>query len=409
MSIDLAEPPDAAVSPSASQVWTATPVIEWLILEAWRIEAIPTLLQELAERLVASGVPLWRLFALVPMLHPQYVGSGHRWQRGDKEMFQGFGVHGIQETPTFRNNPLKLIILDGYDGVRRRINRDYRRGEFPLLDELQDKGGTDYVCLPIEFAGGQRSAVSFASDHPDGFSLEDLKQFNDLAPVLSRLVERETLRQTAVNLLDTYVGREAGARVLKGQITRGSGESLDAAIWYSDLRNFTSISDASPRDEVIQLLNDYFEAMAQPVQRHGGQVLKFIGDGMLAIFPVGGDVAPAVACGRALDAAHEAEELMAVVNDVRLARSQEALDFGLALHLGEVMYGNIGAVDRLDFTVIGPAVNLAHRLESLCKVVHRRPIVSRTFAELSQRPASHLGRFELKGLTDPYDAYLMAR
>lgn len=393
-------------------VWSPTPVIEWLILEGWRINSIPQLVEALAGKLLADGVPVWRVFVLVPQLHPLYVGAGYRWVRGAGEVVRRFGEHGIRDTAAFAANPLKLVILDGYGAVRRHLNQSYRRGEFPLLDELQDEGGTDYVCIPIDFANGERTAVSFATDRPEGFATRDLQQFNDLAPLLGRLIEREALRNTAENLLDTYVGNDAGRRILQGHITRGSGVNIFAAIWYCDLRNFTALSEALPRDSLLALLNGFFDAMATPVHAHGGQVLKFMGDGLLAIFPVDGDCATAPnacpldeACRQALDAAGEAEANMRALNEARIAAGAGALDYGLALHVGEVMYGNIGAVDRLDFTVIGPAVNLAQRIEQLCKALGRRPLLSRAFAEACCRPTESLGKHDLRGVSGLHDIY----
>ncbi len=395
--------------------WTSTPVIEWLILEAWRIESVPDLLRALAERLVGEGVPLWRLFCLVPTLHPVYVGCAHRWTRGEAEMVQGFGEHGLRRRSAFADNPLRLVMDEGYGAVRRRLARGEGRGEFPLLDELTEAGATDYVCLPLEFSTGGRTAVSFTSDGPDGFSAANLKEVYDLVPVLARLIERETLRSTAQNVLDTYVGRNAGRHILDGQITRGSGETLFAAIWYADLRNFTALSEALPRDALIGLLNDYFDAIAVPVQEHGGEVLKFMGDAMLAVFPVDGRCAPAgtgcpsgLACDRALDAAMDAEERMAALNCRREGSGAAPLNYGIALHLGEVMYGNVGAAKRLDFTVIGPAVNLAQRLEALCKALGRRPLLSRAFAQASRRPTETLGLFDLRGISGPHEVFVPA-
>ncbi|NNG04544.1 MAG: adenylate/guanylate cyclase domain-containing protein [Inquilinus sp.] len=396
---------DRAPSSGAGELWSPTPVIEWLILDGWRIESTPDLIEALARRLAGGGVPLWRLFCLVPTLHPVYVGKGYRWNRDDPEIFQGFGEHGVQGLPEFLDNPMKLVIDDGFAGVRRRIPGNYTVGEFPLLDELREQGATDYVCMPLEFTSGERTAISFATDHPDGFSAGDLKQFNDLLPVVARLIERETLRSTTENLLDTYVGNHAGRRILRGQIKRGMVDSIDAAIWYGDLRGFTPMSESMPRDAVLATLNSYFETMAVPIHKQGGQVLKFIGDAMLAIFPLEEAANVEEACARALDAANEAVAGMETLNADRAAAGQPPLEFGLALHVGEVTYGNIGAVNRLDFTVIGPAVNLAHRIEQLCKVMGRRPLLSGDFARACGLPTESVGEHALRGLSRPHEVY----
>lgn len=387
-------------------VWTPTPVIEWLILEAWRIVAIPDLLGSLARHLLDAGVPLWRFFCLVPTLHPLYADSAYRWVRDDPVIFHGFGEHGLKLRPAYAANPLKLIVDDGYSGVRRRLDGSYRDGEFPLLDELKAAGATDYVAMPLEFTGGGRTAVSFATDHRAGFSGGHLAEFYNLLPVLARLIERETLRSTAENLLNTYVGRSAGGRILKGQIRRGSGETINAAIWYCDLRGFTALTAKLPQDRLIGVLNDYLDAMADPVQRHCGEVLKFMGDGLLAIFPVSPDGDATQAC--ALEAAIEARAGMAALNDRRSAEGEPPLDYGLTLHLGAVTYGNIGAADRLDFTVIGNAVNEAQRMEELCKILNRCPLMSAGFAALSPMATLCLGDFPLRGMASSLAVHCLA-
>lgn len=388
-------------------VWTSNPVVEWLILEGWRIQDISELVRQVSERLVAAGIPLWRLFCLVPTLHPRYVGSGYRWTRTEPEMFRGFGEHGVQQSPAFMRNPLRLVMTDGYDAVRRRLDDSYQAGEFPLLDELKEQGATDYVCLPAEFTSGQRTAVSFACDDPAGFSTSDLQQFSNLLPVLARLIERETLRSTAVNLLDTYVGPDAGARILAGQVTRGMSQTVYAAIWYCDLRDFTGLSERLEPEALLSMLNGYFEAMSTAVEAHEGQVLKFIGDGLLAIFPVDNECSAGIACSRALDAAADGVAAMAALNELRVAEGEPPLDYGIALHLGEVMYGNIGGTNRLDFTVIGRAVNVASRMEDLCKRFRRRPLLSGELARHCGRDMEHLGRFDLRGVAEPQDVYAL--
>lgn len=391
--------------PADAGIWAVTPIIEWLVLEGWRVDSTPRLIDSLARRLVAAGVPLWRVFCLVPTLHPLYVGAGYRWSRGDAEVRRGFGEHGVQQTEAFLNNPPKLIIVDGFAAVRRRLDDGYAAGEFPLLDELRAEGATDYVAMPLEFTSGQRTVVSFASDRPGGFSQADLKQFFDLLPVLARLVEQDTQRSTTENLLRTYVGTDAAARILAGQVMRGDSQTIFAAIWYADLRDFTGHSQAMPRDELLEALNAYFDAMSLPVQAHGGQILKFIGDGVLGIFPVDARDDLAEACRKAIGAARDACAAMHALNAAREERGQRPLGYGLALHIGEVVYGNIGAADRLDYTVIGPAVNIAQRLEQLCKQLDRRPLISSAFAAASGVPARSVGRFALKGIAEEHEVF----
>ena len=399
--------PDMPVGPTleASAGWTASPTIEWLILEGWKIQSTAELLRQFSENLLAQGIPLWRSFCLVPVLHPLYVGQGHRWFRDRDEVWTGFGEHGVRETPAFLNNPISGVMKDGYDAVRIRINRSYIPGTYTLIDEIQADGGTDYLVVPLSFANGERTALSFATDDPDGFTAEHLKVFTDVAPVMARLVEREALRKTAETLLDTYVGRDAGHRILNGQIRRGSSETIYAAIWYSDLRHFTDISATLPRDETVEMLNTYFEAQTAGIEAAGGQVLKFIGDGLMAIVPVREGDTPDVACIAALTAYEQADQAVRALNDERRNQGLTVLDYGVALHLGEVSYGNIGSATRMDFTVIGPAVNLAFRMEPLERETGIRPLMSDVFARESRRPVEPVGTYPLKGIAHPQTIY----
>jgi len=228
-------------------------------------------------------------------------------------------------------------------------------------------------------------------------------------PILTRLIEIHTLRATAVDLLDTYVGHDAGARILNGQIRRGMSESLHAAIWYCDLRDFTAMSEKVGREEIVASLDSYFETMAAAVQESGGEILKFIGDAMLAIFPVDEEQGVQDAATKALTAAAVAEHGMAALNAKRVEEGRPALDYGLSLHIGEVMYGNIGAADRLDFTVIGPAVNLASRVEALCRITGRRPLMTEPFRRAAGVETEPMGRFSLRGVSEEQEVFSPVR
>ncbi|MEM1400646.1 MAG: adenylate/guanylate cyclase domain-containing protein, partial [Pseudomonadota bacterium] len=355
-----------------------------------------------------AGVPLYRMFLLVPLLHPLYVGSGYIWRRSVEGIEQTYGEHGARERPEFKKNPIRLILDENYAAVRRRIPTDYVEGEFTLIDDLVKEGATDYVAMALEFTNGHRAAISFTSDQPSGFNGEQLAQLYSLLPLISRLVERTNLEQTAINILDAYVGHRAGQRILDGHITRGSRDSIYAGIWFCDLRSFTTLSDKTSRDQVISLLNSFFETMAEPVLSHGGEVMKFIGDAMLAVFPVEGPEQKRKICSEMLEAAKEAVAGMALLNEQRATFGEMPIDYGLALHIGEVDYGNIGAAGRLDFTVIGPAVNFAERIEQLCKRVPERPVLSEGFAGYCNLPVKPLGRFELAGLEGDHAIYSIA-
>jgi adenylate cyclase len=324
---------------------------------------------------------------------------GYYWQRGSDEIRVFRAEHGIQETSVYQQSPMR-ILFEGAGAVRQRLDLPDVALRFPLFYELRDQGLTDYVALPVTFSDGK----IHGTDRPGGFSSSDLAQIYDLLPAFSLLLEIYLNRRIAITLLDTYVGHAAGERILRGQITRGSGETVSAAIWFCDLRGFTALAERLDRDRLLALLNQYFDRMAKPVEEHGGEILKFIGDAMLALFPL--DTADA--CRRALQAALDARAAMAELNRQRLAQDEEALGFGIALHTGDVMYGNIGAANRLDFTVIGPAVNLTSRLEGLCRVLGLDLLVSDTFAGICGcADYRSLGTHVLPGISRPVEVFTL--
>jgi adenylate cyclase len=220
-----------------------------------------------------------------------------------------------------------------------------------------------------------------------------------IIPPLSRVAEILALSRTAANLLDTYVGHNAGERILAGHIQRGEVEPIHAVLWFSDLRGFTSLAAKLDAGALIRALNELFECQVPAIEKRGGEVLKFMGDGLLAIFPIkSGGRSVAELCDAALDAADEAHGALAALNRRRAQAEELPLEFGLALHVGEIAYGNIGGAGRLDFTVIGPAVNLAARLEGLTSKLGKRIVLSEQFAAATKRPVERLGEFELKGV-----------
>jgi adenylate cyclase len=400
----VAEPRGEAPAPAEGS-WPAarSPIIDWLIGDARRLPDDASLLRALCERLVEAGLPLARASFHIRTLHPELFGMGFYWQRGVEDIRVFRAEHGIQQTPLYQRSPMRLL-FEGAGAVRQRLDLpgtgfDF---DFPLLDELRNQGLTDYVALPMTFGDGKIHGTTWSSDRPGGFTTEDLTQIYDLLPPFSLLLEIHLNRRIAVNLLDTYVGRAAGERILRGQITRGSGETVRAAIWLCDLRGFTELSERTDRDTLLACLNQYFDCMARPVEQHGGEILKFVGDAMLAMFPLEDDQA----CPRALQAALDARAGMDRLNSERTGRGEEALAFGIALHAGDVMYGNIGAANRLDFTVIGPAVNLASRLERLCRTLGFSFLISDTFAGMCAcADYRSLGRHRLLGIARPVEVF----
>lgn len=375
--------------------------VEWLVREAWRGTNRRELAEEICRRLLADGVPLARFTAHTPTLHPELFGDSFFWRRDQGRATYERAAHTIKDTAVFRKSPL-LAAAESRKPLRCRLADPSVADEYPLFQQLAAEGITEYVALPLEFADGALAFVTFASDAPEGFSDDHLRQLEDAGLVLARLAEIYVIRALAVRLLDVYVGHDAGERILKGRIRRGDGETINAAIFMADLRGFTRLSDSRPRDEVIGILNDFFDRMATPVQEQGGEVLKFIGDAVLAVFRTGGT---RDAAASALAAARGAIAGMAELNRARAANGQPALGFGIALHVGDVMYGNIGARERLDFTVIGPAVNRAERIGRLCKTLSRRLVASVDFADRVPGQLVPLGTHPLDGVAGTHTLY----
>ena len=392
-------PLSGELSPSAQRDTLMT----WLLEEGRFLGRTRDLVDQFCQRLVALGVPLHRVLASVRTIHPQILASAYMWQRGQESMVINRG-HDILNDPEYLDSPFKQI-HDGAGGIRRRIEDPETPIDFPILRDLKEKGTTDYLVAPVVFSDGTINAVSFTTDVTGGFETRHLALIYDVLPVLTTVIETLATRRMAASLLDTYIGHHAGERVLSGQIVRGSGETIHAVIVYSDLRGFTRMSASKPRDEVIALLNDYFERVITAIQDHGGQVLKLIGDGVLAIFPLADPAFSPYVCRSAIDAAQDAARAIAAYNSERDSAGEEPIRFGFALHLGDVMYGNIGAPDRLDFTAIGPAVNTAHRIEEMTGPLNHPIVMSAPVAKASGRTLPSLGAHILRGMTEPMELF----
>jgi adenylate cyclase len=372
----------------------AHPVIHWLMTEARRRIDSSDFLQAFAGELRRAGVDVARITTGVPILHPQIFSFSGLWQLGKGTTERSFRTEP-GTVSAISNSPIR-IAYEGGGPVRCDLAAPPREGEFTILAELRREGFTDYIVHSVPFADGSYKALSFATTRRGGFEAAELALFQAVIPAVAFNLEVQALRRTARTLLDTYVGRQSGGRVLDGQIRRGAGKTIRAVIWLCDLRGFTSLSETQPRDVLIDLLNGYFGPMCDAVEEQGGEVLKFIGDAMLAIFPTG--IEAARTCGAALLAARRAQAALVVENRRRESQHLPRIDYGLALHVGDVLYGNIGSETRLDFTVIGPAVNLTARIESMCAPLGRPLLLSSDFVRAAGVSALPLGAFPLKGV-----------
>lgn len=381
-------------------------VCQWLIEGAPGASGPGGVVATMNEMLVQSGIPIARSAAFIRTLHPYIMGRRFMWVPG-KPVDTAEASYKILHSPEFRLSPVGLVMESGRSLRHHLLQNPPEPGAF-VVSDLAAEGFTDYIAIPLKFMSGEVHAITFATKAPAGFSNEQIEGLERVAIPLSRLAEILALRRTAANLLDTYVGHGAGERILGGKIQLGDTETIHAVIWFSDLRGFTALSGSIDPDALIQTLNEIFDCQVNAIQRHDGEVLKFIGDGMLAIFPASSTPDRSVVCGRALDAAADAYNALEVLNRKRQERGDKPVRFGLALHIGDVAYGNIGGAGRLDFTCIGTAVNLAARLEGLTGQLKRDIVVSSAFATLANRPMESIDTFTLKGVPNPEQVFAPA-
>lgn len=384
----------------------AQSVIRWMLHEGRLNPRRREFSAELCERMLAAGFPIFRSFCGVDILHPLIKGTAYVWWRDAPGTQRMDASYALFETDEFRLSPPRHVQRTG-ETLRRRLEDLACPMDFAVLNEFRAAGGTDYLALPMRSSTGDNSVITFLSDRPGGFEDGDIAGLAEIADVLAIIVELQSARRTAKTLLDTYVGRRTGGRVLSGAITRGTVENVDAVILYADLRGFTELSEQLPRDAVLALLNDWFEILAAAVTAEGGEVLKFIGDGLLAIFPAETATLRERA-GAALRTARAAIAAIDSRNRAREAAGAPVMRFAIALHLGEVAYGNIGAPDRLDFTVIGAAVNHANRLERLGAGLDHRLVTSAAFAATIGEGLVSLGHHQLRGVREAQEVFGLA-
>ena len=386
---------------------TIDAIIEWLSGPAGQIPSLIAEFDEFAWRMLAAGFPLLRTTFHLRTLHPQYLGATFIWWRTTGQTVQTYVTHEAQDLFGNDDNPVRRVLVGG-ETVRRRVDLPDDQLDFPILHDLKAEGATDYFALPVRSSFGTNYMVTYVTDRAGGFTdneIADLKRVTRRLPLLADLRNH---RRIASNILNAYLGPKTGPKVLAGQIRRGAGEEITAVLWSSDLRGFTERSDRLAGSQVIAMLNALFDAQAQAIATHGGEILKFIGDGLLAIFPIEHADKAAVAAQCALDAAIQAVDAARTLTHDPSLVSEPPLEIVVALHVGSAIYGNIGAADRLDFTVIGPAVNLVSRIEGVAKALNVPIIVSDDFARAYGKPLPPLGRHQLRGLATPHDLYAPA-
>jgi adenylate cyclase len=375
-------------------------VVEWLTNGVPGAKTPMDVLARMCPGLAAAGVPLDRTEAFVRTLHPHIAGRSFLCVP-DKPVQVLERTYGYLLSADFAKSAVGEVFRTAQI-VRHRLGGGAQ--DRPDFAALAADGFTDFFAGPMPFVSGQVNAITFATRAPAGFSEDDVEALTRVLAPLSRVAEIFALLRTAANLLNTYVGHDAGERILAGDIQRGDTSIIRAVIWFSDLRGFTSMSGMLEPATIIRVLNDVFDCQVPSIERHGGEVLKFMGDGMLAIFPCKYDDVK-LRCNDALAAVKEAFTALDELNQAYAPTWPAPARFGVALHVGEIAYGNVGGSGRLDFTCIGPAVNLAARLEGLTSKLGARVVVSEAFAKLTSAKLRDLGAFELKGIAGVEKAF----
>lgn len=391
-------------------------VADWIMEAALADMPIDRLLGGACMRLLAAGVPIARVHMSYRTLHPSIESVSLVWMpEGPVRSMEH--MHGAGSSDTWRRSPFFFMIDNEVHALRRRLTGPAAVRDFLVLDDLHAEGMTDYLALMVRFdqdpidGQGQGNGIvtSWTTKRSNGFVDADIQALLRVKQRLGVAAKLAIKNQIATNVVSTYLGPRAGGEVLSGHIQRGDGQRIHSVIWYSDLRNSSTLADSMPAERYIALLNGYFECAAGAVIAAGGEVLNYIGDGVLAIFPISVAQGADVAAAGALDAAVEARRRLEDVNANLQAIGADPLNFGLGLHVGDVVFGNIGAGARLAFTTIGAAVNEVARIEELTKTLESPILVSGEFkAALRADLATGLISFgfrNLRGIGAPLDIY----
>ncbi|MEM1049573.1 MAG: adenylate/guanylate cyclase domain-containing protein [Pseudomonadota bacterium] len=377
-----------APGPSA---WSLDPVIEWVLGEGRRAPDIDDLTARLGQKLLAAGAPLWRLRLSMRTLHPLTTARTAVWERGLAASTPRASPHGLESRSGYVGSPLEVISRTGLP-FRKRLSEPLTEADHNVLHELKARGATDYLGFPLPYSDGGSAILALTGDRDSGFADADLDNFETLALVLAPLIEVIHARQVSRAIAEAYLGLRTGRRVLDGSITRGDIETIEAAIFISDIRDWTGLNNRMPAVDALALANRYFDLIVDAVDGNAGEILKFMGDGVLAIFPTDSHAGDAArACQSALDASLDAVRALSDPDPPLGAR------FGIGLHFGKVLYGNIGARERLDFTVLGRAVNIAARIEGQCARLDRPILFSREIADRLPEQSVLAGEALLKG------------
>ncbi|MCA0930213.1 adenylate/guanylate cyclase domain-containing protein [Ruegeria profundi] len=402
-------------SPNARTV-KSIDLSDWLVERGLEGASKEELLDGYCNKLLDLGVPLMRFHAAQSALHPVYGGTGFSWYQGQGGRTESF-EYSDEPIEQWRQSPLYAILNEDIEVIRERLIDQNEASRFPLLNDLRQIGATDYYATGVNFDAPTHSEpkaakkavdgvlMSWTSNAPDGFADTDLDLINAALPHLGLALKSAASARVSKDLMRVYLGRDAGRRVLSGEIRRGSLQQIDAVMWNFDLEGFTSLSEDLPGNEIIDMLNDYLAVAVSVVHDNGGNILKFMGDGLMAMFDVGDIDEDAHA---ALKSVPVLQQRMEALNAQREAAGLPVASFTLALHAGEILYGNIGSETRLDFTVIGPAVNQTARIAGMHRSLGQRILISDDVARAAQPCAQELvsvGRYMLRGVQEPKELF----
>lgn len=389
--------------------------MDWLLSEGRTVSDSTRLLEGLADNLVKGGIPLSRMLVFVQSLHPQAVGVRYTWHRDTMRVETWHAPYSATQSAPYRDSPIVAIIERDVGVIRRRLDISRPCLDYPILKDLLEAGATDYVAMPLVFSDGTVHVITFAADRLGGFTDPELDDIETLVMVLTPLLEVHAVRRSAEDLLATYLGKHTGEQVLRGLVRRGDGEDIHAVIWFCDLRDSTAMAGSMPRFEFLGVLNEFFDCIAGAVLDRGGEVLRYVGDAVFAIFPTGTSSCGVrreccdakTACQSAMEAAKDVQRRIKALNHSRVKSGKPPLCYGLALHMGDVTYGNIGVPERLEFTVIGAAANEAARIEGFCKTLNQPLLISSEFKRCFPGELISLGFQTLRGVNSGTELFTL--
>ncbi|HYD07786.1 MAG TPA: adenylate/guanylate cyclase domain-containing protein, partial [Reyranella sp.] len=355
--------PDVLTPPAGNA--RLQPVLDWIVSEGRLEPDLGRFVDQLMKRSVAAGLPIFRFYIGLQLVHPQMVATGVLWRR-DQGYDEVPRLHGILNSSAYIGSPMQEVRNTG--GPVRYCLNDLPENAHTVLHELKAEGNVDYLAIPVRLGRqGSSPVASFSTDQPGGFSDDDVADLKRLVDMMAAVLEIFIYRSISETVTDTYLGHVVGEQILGGLIKRGDGQEINAVLWFSDLRDFTGLNERMAPNDMLELLNNYLQLVGDALKAHGGEILKFIGDGVMAYFPAEDALFLPYVTNSAIAAARRLIEDIEAANEARAAGGHDPLRFGIGLHVGPVTFGNIGTEDRLDFTVIGPAVNRTARLEGLTK------------------------------------------